>query len=42
MAQNDSELREELSQGSEVKQYGNRHTRDGVEEVEMIPLEWAI
>lgn len=37
-----AELRDEMLQGSEVRHYGNRHTPDGAERVEMVPLEWAI
>lgn len=36
------ELAEALRQGSEARHYGNRHTPDGIERVEMIPLGWAI
>lgn len=37
-----SELKAELRQGSEARHYINRHTPDGKESVEAIPLEWAI
>lgn len=37
-----SELIEELRQGSEARHMANRVTPDGKELVEMIPLDWAV